>query len=425
MARLPYAAHGAVGCAAPGGNAMRILLYKIAIQLNNVPGGKMKVCIHTYTGFGSLNGGNLRIYHLARELMKKNDVTFIVPSATDADNCRKRFGAQALDVGMDIGRFNKSRLKLYPRFAWKASRKAGKDNDVVFGQSLPSALAVRLTKTSGLKVIDYVDLWSEYWLYAHPTLKGKAVYRAVRKAESYSMKADTVFTITEKLKGMMVERGCDRERIKVVRDGVDTGMFAPRKVCDDFFGKYGLEKGVQYVTYQGGIAAHDGVQFLVDAAPLVLKENPDVKFLIVGAGDYFDELKKKVETSPAKDSFIFTGWVPYEDMPSFMNISRINAVPLPDSPATQGVVTLKLFEAMACGTPTIIGDLPGPREHVTHLKSAYLMRSEDKEALSSGINRLLSDRKLYKRIRSGGLEMVPDYDWKKIASEMADGIFAK
>jgi glycosyltransferase involved in cell wall biosynthesis len=121
-----------------------------------------------------------------------------------------------------------------------------------------------------------------------------------------------------------------------------------------------------------------------------------------------------------KKNFIFTGWVPYEDMPFFMNIAKINAVPIPDAPATQGVLTLKLFEAMACGTPTIISDLPGVREHMKHKVSAYLIKSEDKVKYSNGIIELLGNKTLCNKLRNNGLKIVKNYDWRAIANDMAE-----
>ncbi len=383
----------------------------------------MKIDMCSFAGYKSLDGSNLRVYHLVNELLKRgSDVRFIVPGKEHAESCRERFGTDAVDAGLEIDRFSKSRLKLYPRFAWRASKKVDKNADIVFGQSLPAALAVRLSKTAGKKVVDYVDIWSEYWIYAHPGARGRMVYRVVRRAEGFSLHVDTVLTITKKIRGMLIDRGCDPGKIRIVRDGVDTKMFRPLRAKQGFYGKYGLEKSETHIIYQGGIAAHDGVQFLVDAAPLVLKEFPDVKFLIVGRGDYMESVRKKVQDKGLDRNFIFTGWVPYQEMPQFMNVSRINAVPIPDAPATQGVVTLKLFEAMACGIPTVIGDLPGVREHIKHKETGYLARAEDKGRLAEAMIRLLNDKKLYSRIKRNGLKMIPRYDWRLIAGDIADVI---
>ncbi len=382
----------------------------------------MKICMCSFTGYQKLNGSNLRAYFLAKEFLKRGfDLSYVTPGKEDAQSVRTRFGAKATNVGINVHRFSKSKLKLYPVFAYKASKKIKKDFDLVFGQSLPSALAVNFSKTKAKKVIDYVDLWSEYWLYANPSLKGRIVYKAVRGAEKLSLKnIDLVFTITNKLKEMIKKRDCKEEKIKIVRDGVDLKMFYPFKVKDSFFDKYSLDKNTDYIVYQGGIAAHDGVQFLVNAAPFVLKQNSNVKFLIVGTGDYLPKIKKQVNKMNLNKNFIFTGWVDYEDMPSFMNLAKINTVPLPNASATQGIVTYKLMEGIACATPTIIGDLPGVREAVKHEETAYLTSSEDKLALSNGISELLDNKHLYNKIKNKGLKMIKNHDWRNIAKEMVD-----
>ncbi|MBW2975062.1 glycosyltransferase family 4 protein [Candidatus Woesearchaeota archaeon] len=382
----------------------------------------MKITMCSFTGYKALNGSNLRAYFLAKEFLKRGfELDFITPDKKDAISCRERFDCSSRHVSLNISRFKKSRLKLYPIFAYKASKLIKKDIDIVFGQSLPSALAVNRSKTEAKKVVDYVDLWSEYWLYANPTLKGRIVYEAVKWAEKHSLKnVDIAFTITSKLKDMLKRRGCKDEKIRVVRDGVDLRMFKPFRVKEEFYNRYNLGKGEEFIAYQGGIAAHDGVQFLVDAAPLVLHEFPDVKFLIIGTGAYYDNIVNKVKKMGLQKNFIFTGWVDYEDMPFFMNIAKINSVPLPNSPSTQGVVTYKLMEAMACGTPTVIGDLPGVNETVKHGKTAYLCRSEDKKELSKGIIGLLDNQKLYNSIRNRGLELIKKHDWRDIAKEMVD-----
>ena len=384
----------------------------------------MKIFMCSFCGFESLNGSNLRVNFLVKEFLKRGlEVEFLTPGKKDAESCERRFGVKAGYVGIDTSRFDPSKLKKYASFAWKAKGRIDKDSDIVFGQSLPSALAVRSSKARGLKVADFVDLWSEYWVYAHSGLKGKTVYRAIRLAERHSMRGvDVIFTITKKLEEMIEKRGVPSKKIRIVRDGVDTEMFRPGKVPASFYGKYGLKKGCDYIIYQGGIAAHDGVQFLVNAVPLVLRERPDVRFLIVGAGEYLARLKEMVKQTGLEKSFIFTGWVPYGDMPDFMNVAKINAVPIPDAPATQGVLTLKLFEAMACGTPTIISDLPGVREHMRHKFSAYLRKSENREAYSKGLIELLGDKALYSRLKSNGLKMIKNYDWRIIARDMTDAI---
>ncbi len=380
----------------------------------------MKVCICAHSSF---NVPNHRLFFLSKELIKRGvDLTFVLPGKSDSEACRERFKeARVLDAGMNVSRFKSSKLWLYPIFVIRAGRIIKEDFDFVYGICLPAALATCFSRSKSKKVVDYLDFWSKYWLYSDSSLKGRVVHFLVRAAEAYTVKkADMVLTITKKMAEQLREIGCKKSKIRVIRDGVDTKKFYEFEVKDSFYKKYGLDKNIDYVAFQGGIAAHDGVQFLVEAAPLVLKEHPKVKFLIVGAGTYLKTIKEMVSKAGLDKSFVYTGWVDYKEMPLFMNLARINCVPLPDSPATHGVVTYKLFEAMACGTPSVMGNMPAVRATAKHMDSAYLVKSEDKENLAKGINKLLSDKKLYGQIKQNGLKLAKKHEWRDIARDMAD-----
>lgn len=385
----------------------------------------MKVCICAHSSFSVPNH---RLYFFAKELTKRGvDITFIVPGKKDAESCKKEFSkSKVIDLGLNVSRFKNSKLLLYPLFSAKAKNKMKGDYDFIYGICLPAALAVSLAKTDSKKIVDYIDLWSGYWDYASQSLKGKIVHSIVKYGESYTLKkADMVLTITKKLAEQLEELGCEKQKLRIIRDGVDTKKFYEFKVKDDFYKKYGLQKEIDYVVFQGGIAAHDGVQFMVNAAPQVIKNSPNVKFLIVGTGTYEKNIRELIAKNKLEKYFQFTGWVNYEEMPLFMNIAKINCIPLPDAPATHGVVTYKLFEGMACGTPAIIGNMPAVREIIKHKDAAYLVKSENKEELANAINELLNDKKLYDHIKQQGLELVKNRDWRDIARDMADIVCKK
>lgn len=380
----------------------------------------MKVAICAHSSFGVPNH---RLFFFAKELTKRDvDLTFVVPGKKDAESCKENFkDAKVIDVGLNVSRFKNSKLLLYPIFSLKARKKLEGDFDFLYGLCLPAALAVCATKNNTKKIVDYIDFWSEYWKYASPSLKGKVTYSVVKYGESHTLKkADIVLTITKKLAEQLEERGCEKEKLKIIRDGVDLQRFNEFKVKDEFYEKYNLEKNTDYVTFQGGIAAHDGVQFIVEAAPQIIKNNPNVKFLIVGTGTYEKDIKELIAKKGLNEYFKFTGWVNSEEMPSFMNVAKINCIPLPDSPATHGVVTYKLFEGMACGTPAVIGAMPAVRDLLNQKNAAYLVKSEQKEELANGINELLNNKAHYEQMKQNGLSLVKNHDWRDIAKDMAD-----
>jgi glycosyltransferase involved in cell wall biosynthesis len=86
---------------------------------------------------------------------------------------------------------------------------------------------------------------------------------------------------------------------------------------------------------------------------------------------------------------------------------------------------LKLFEYMAAGRPIVASDLPAIREVLHHEVDALLVAPDDPVALAAGIERLLADPVLARRLAAASLAAVPNYSWDRRAERLEslfDGI---
>ena len=138
-------------------------------------------------------------------------------------------------------------------------------------------------------------------------------------------------------------------KIVVIPNGANTDLFTPmdqNTVKDEL----GLSLENKYVCFVGVLAPWQGVEYLVQASPLVLKEVPEAMFLIVGDGMMRNELENMVKKWDLRDRFVFTGSVPFEHVPKYINASdiciSIKKAVLPGSP-------LKVFEYMSCEKPVV------------------------------------------------------------------------
>ena len=71
--------------------------------------------------------------------------------------------------------------------------------------------------------------------------------------------------------------------------------------------EYHLEQ-TTIIGYQGGIEPHDGLQFLAEAAPFIVQQKPDVRFLIAGRGSYLKKIQAIVKANGTEKYWIFTGY---------------------------------------------------------------------------------------------------------------------
>jgi glycosyltransferase involved in cell wall biosynthesis len=106
-----------------------------------------------------------------------------------------------------------------------------------------------------------------------------------------------------------IEYGIKSNKLKVIYNGINTRRFS--KINNNVVENKRIYdiKDEYVVSCLAGLRENKGVQCLIKAAPLILKEIPNVKFIIVGDGDYKSSLENMVDYYNLKNNFIFTGYI--------------------------------------------------------------------------------------------------------------------
>jgi len=387
----------------------------------------LKICIIQGWGFQKLHGGNLRVYFLIKELLKRgHQLTLIHANKEDALFSEREFGCPSKDVGISITRFESVQKKIikYPIFVFRAQRLLKKmDYDVVFGISLINSL-VAVGDNGRSSAILYVDFMSNYYRYGHPKgLVNYFIFKATQSLERYTIrKADRIAVITKSLRDLIDQK--EWPRISIIPDGADTQQFHPGINPIAFKKEFAL-KDAPVIGYQGGIEPFDGLQFLAQAAPLVLREIPEAQFLVVGKGTYQPVVEKIVQQNNTMKNFIFTGWLDYSRMPETLAATSLSVVPIPDCPAMRPLLTFRLLEAMAAGVPIIVNDLPGVREMVDE-SMAFFTEVEDPQRFGQDIVKALKTDPAELKARAlKARKIIEAFDWRTIGQRDADFIGGK
>ena len=235
--------------------------------------------------------------------------------------------------------------------------------------------------------------------------------------------ANKIVAVTQGIKEDLKNRyNIPPDKIVVIPNGANTELFRPMDQAT-VKKERGLSQNNKYVCFVGNLAPWQGVEYLIKAAPMVLEKVPEAKFLIVGDGMMREKLEKMVNKIGSDNKFIFTGVIPYEEVPEFINISDICVCPSPvDSYfQTSGGSSLKIFEYLACGKPVVTGDIRGDRDLVVDSNSGFAVKSEDYEELSKAILKLLEDEELRQQMGRNGREaVVKNYSWKRTAEKVAE-----
>ena len=101
--------------------------------------------------------------------------------------------------------------------------------------------------------------------------------------------ADLIVTVSNAMKEELIGLGFPQEKIKVSYNGVDPQKYSPDKVSTSEMKRvrelYGIKDDELMILFVGRLVWIKGVDKLVMAMPLILKEIPNAKLVVVGLGE--------------------------------------------------------------------------------------------------------------------------------------------
>jgi glycosyltransferase involved in cell wall biosynthesis len=161
----------------------------------------------------------------------------------------------------------------------------------------------------------------------------------------------------------------------------------------------GVEPGVPVITFLGVISKRKGILDLVDAACIVSKRFPDVKFVIAGKteGEIYSKLRQSLLEKHIDNNFTFLGF--RKDIREVINGSDVIAVPSLIDP-----FPLAVLEAMESGIPVVATRSGGPEESVLDGETGILVPVNSPFELAQAMIRLLDDPGLRERMGKKGRE---------------------
>ncbi len=144
-----------------------------------------------------------------------------------------------------------------------------------------------------------------------------------------------------------------------------------------------------------------GHDTLLGAAPIVLAERPNTRFLLIGDGILRKQLQDRARQLGMIDRFIFAGLVDRLRIPEMISVMDV----LVHTSVREGLARA-LPQALAMGKPCVSLDLDGAPEVIIPGETGFLVRPGDFAGLAKSIMRLLSDSGLRKRMGEAGRRIV-------------------
>ena len=282
--------------------------------------------------------------------------------------------------------------------------------DVLHAHSpaLNAIAALRVGRRLGIPVVYEVRAFWEDAAVDHGTSReGGLRYRLTRAMETYALKrVDAVTTICEGLRADIAERGVPLEKMTVIPNAVNIEDFTLGQTSEPALAQeLGLE-GKTLLGFIGSFYAYEGLPILLQALPIMLAKNPDVRLLLVGGGPQEKELKALAAELHIADKIVFTGRVPHDQVQRYYNLIDILVYPRLKMRLTDLVTPLKPLEAMAQGRLVVASDVGGHRELISDGKTGMLFTAGSPDALASKVLTLLAAPQQWPILRAEGRRFV-------------------
>jgi glycosyltransferase involved in cell wall biosynthesis len=262
---------------------------------------------------------------------------------------------------------------------------------------------------------------SEVWIGKHWDMSG--MLPLLERFEHLNLKAAArIFVVSDVERRNLVRAGIPEEKIVVNPNGVDVETFRPGVGGAAAREELGIGQTETLAGFVGTFGPWHGVLTLAEAITM-LPENSGVRFVLVGAGRFRDEVESIIRAAGKERLVVFTGHVDHQRVPGLLDACDILLsphVPLEDGSEFFGSPT-KLFEYMAMGKGIIASRLGQIGDVLVDEETALLVEPGNARELSEAILRLSESREMREELGAAARDKaIAEHTWKHNAQRVLD-----
>jgi glycosyltransferase involved in cell wall biosynthesis len=328
--------------------------------------------------------GTIRVFHLIGStglygaerwvlaLMRALDpekVHCTLVNLVDDASVQSQVVAAAHSRGLSAFDFNTGG-KFNPLAAWRLSRLARAHKaDIIQGHGFKSDVVGLLSaRLAGCKAMTTPHGWS---------------FEADRKLQIYEKLDRALFRFMDMVCPLSadlaqeISGGGGNEKVRLISNGVDLDEIREVPAAHR-----AAELGFS-IGYIGQLIERKDLGTLLAALQMLSVEGREVRLTVIGDGPREPALREEVTRLGIKDQVCFMGFRP--DAPAYLK--TFDAFVLPS--LLEGIPRC-IMEAMACGIPVVVSDIPGNRDLVVHNETGLLFTPRDSADLALQLRNLMA-----------------------------------
>lgn len=227
-------------------------------------------------------------------------------------------------------------------------------------------------------------------------------------ATKYTLKRSTFFTSdADVTKDKAVAYGMDPEKTIVFPWGVDLEHFNVRT-----FKRSNVETFTLFCNRSW--ETRYGVDVLARAFVKVAQQKVNVDLILLSGGSQGANIRRILQNGGVLDRVTFGGQVSQTDLPRWYHMADVYI-----SPSHVDGSSVSLMDALACGLPCLVSDIPANKEWIVEGENGWLFRDGDADHLAEKILAAMSQRENLPEIgRASRRSAEMRADWKKNAEAL-------
>jgi phosphatidylinositol alpha-1,6-mannosyltransferase len=209
-------------------------------------------------------------------------------------------------------------------------------------------------------------------------------------------------------------------RMRRLAPGVDETIFRAGAGGGEVRARYGLA-GRPVVVCVSRLVPRKGQDALIRAWPRVLRAVPGAALLLVGGGPYRGDLTKLAASTGVAESVVFTGSVPWDELPAHYDAGDVFAMPCRTRRRGLDVEGLGIvyLEASATGLPVIAGASGGAPDVVLDGETGLVVEGRSVAQLAAAVTGLLQDPERARAMGEKGRSWVErEWTWTRQAARL-------
>ena len=326
------------------------------------------IYLHQYFNTPNMSGGT-RSYEMARRLVAAGHEVHMITSWRK-EGSTKTGWFTTTEQGINVHWFPVpyantmsyvQRIRAFFDFALAAKRKAVEiRGDVVFATSTPLTIAIPAVfaakKHQVPMVFEVRDLWPELPV-AIGALRNPASIMLAKMLEKWAYRnSDAVIALSPGMRDGVIKTGYPGDRVAVIPNSSDNREFKHDSAAATAFRKARSWLGERpLLVYTGTFGRINGVGYMVELAREIRNIDPEIRILLVGAGQEREQIIQQAKNQGVfEQNLFFEERLPKKEIPALLSAANMASSLFLNLKEMQANSANKFFDALASSTPVMI-----------------------------------------------------------------------